>query len=88
MRKEFHIMKILKDLFNGFIIAGVVIFMIGVYYAVVKAGIPYQDPTLELQIKYAVNSGIGSVLLRTGGVVLVIGGVLRIVTGIVSKKRG
>ena len=81
-------MKILKDLFNGFIIAGVVIFMIGVYYAVVKAGIPYQDPTLELQIKYDVNSGIGSVLLRTGGVVLVIGGVLRIVTGIVSKKRG
>ncbi|MBO7335856.1 MAG: hypothetical protein J6U42_02850 [Lachnospiraceae bacterium] len=81
-------MKILKDLFNGFIIAGVVIFMIGVYYAVVKAGIPYQDPTLELQIKYAVNSGIGSVLLRTGGIVGVIGGVFRIVTGIVSKKKG
>ena len=44
------------------VLAGVIIFVIGAYYEVIKAGIPYQDPPLELQIQYAVNLGIGDAL--------------------------
>ncbi|MCI8968302.1 MAG: hypothetical protein HFH75_12085 [Lachnospiraceae bacterium] len=32
----------------------------------IKAGIPFQDPPLELQIQYAVHMGVGETLIKTG----------------------
>ena len=64
--------------------AGVI--FIGLCYVVVKAGIPYQDPPLELQIKYAVNMGIGEELTRDGFWIVVFGGVVRVVIGLIFRK--
>lgn len=53
--------------------------MIGLYYLVIKAGIPYQDPTVEMQIQYAIHEGIGSILSKTGLILVVCGGIARVV---------
>ena len=60
-------------------LAGLIIFIIGLYYIVIKAGIPYQDPPLELQIKYAIHMEIGEILVRDGFLLLLSAGLLRLV---------
>ena len=76
----------LKSLSVSIMISGGILYLIGAYYAVIKAGIPYQDPTLELQIEYAINMGIGSLLLKWGFLLLISGGILRILLSV--KKSG
>lgn len=76
----------LKTLSRGFIIAGVIILLLSAYYLVIKAGIPYQDPTPELQLQYTVNSYVGDELLTAGLTALIVGIVGRVVTGIISKN--
>ena len=44
---------------SAMLLAGCIVFAVGVYYEMIKAGIPYQDPPPALQIQYAVNMGIG-----------------------------
>ena len=44
--------NILSQTVNSVMMAGGIILLIGLYYSMVKAGIPYQDPPLELQIQY------------------------------------
>ena len=81
-----RIKKVLKTIFNSIILAGVIILVIGLYYSVIKAGIPYQDPPLELQIQYAINMGIGEILLKYGFMITVLGTILQIITGIIVKR--
>ena len=76
----------LKTLSCGFIIAGVIILLLSAYYLVIKAGIPYQDPTPELQLQYTVNSHVGDELLTAGLTALIVGIVGRVVTGIIGKN--
>lgn len=76
----------LLQLFNAVILAGIINVLIGLYYFVIKAGIPYQDPTIELQIKYAVNMGVGSILVKQGFVIAVGGGIVRLLLGRMWKK--
>lgn len=71
--------RILCQIINSVAIAGVIILFIGLYYGVIKAGIPYQDPPLELQIKYAVNREIGEILMSKGLLIAICGGVARLV---------
>lgn len=70
--------NIFRQICNAAILSGLIILFIGLYYLVIKAGIPYQDPPLELQIKYAVNMEIGNVLLKTGAIVFLLSGILRL----------
>ncbi len=79
--------KFLKNLFNGFIIAGIMIFLIGIDYWMFRAGLPYQDPPMDLQIQYAIDYGIGETLMEVGFEVLIIGVVTRNIIGIVGKKK-
>lgn len=72
---------------NSVILAGLLLFFIGLYYWVIKAGIPYQDPTLELQIQYAVNMGIGNILVRSGLVVAICGGIIRLLVEMIWRKH-
>lgn len=76
----------LCQIVNAVIIAGIIILLIGLYYCVVKAGIPYQDPPIELQIQYAVNMGIGDVLVGKGFVIAVCGGIVRLLLKLIWKK--
>ena len=49
---------------NAALLAGAIIFITGAYYTVIKAGIPYQDPPLELQTQSEIPAGMGYYLLR------------------------
>ncbi|MBO4592456.1 MAG: hypothetical protein J5684_07870 [Eubacterium sp.] len=81
------VFSILKTVFNSIALAGVVILMLGLYYLVIKAGIPYQDPTMEMQIEYAVNSGIGNELSLVGTGMAAFGTVVRVVLGLVQRLQ-
>ena len=80
-------MNVLKKCFSSLIISGAVILLIGLYYLIIKAGIPYQDPTTEMQIQYAVNMGIGNVLSLTGFYMAVSATVIRIILGVTGRKK-
>ncbi len=72
--------------FNAVALAGIMIFFIGIYYCVFKAGIPYQDPPLELQIQYAIHMGIGEILVRDGFLIFICAGAGRLILKLVLKK--
>ena len=72
---------------NAIVFAGVIILFIGIYYCAIKAGIPYQDPPLELQIQYAVNMGIGEILVKDGFLISICGGIARLLFTLAWKKR-
>lgn len=72
---------------NGVIIAGIIILFIGLYYFIIKAGIPYQDPPMDLWILYEVDSRIGTVLMGSGFKITVCGGVIRLILSLIWKKR-
>ncbi len=68
---------------TALLLAGIIILVIGSYYLMIKAGIPYQDPTVEMQIQYAINYGIGEILTKTGVVIAVLGAV----GSVIFRKR-
>ncbi|SDB13351.1 hypothetical protein [Butyrivibrio sp. INlla16] len=78
--------NIVKSIFHSLIIAGVVILTIGMYYWVIKAGIPYQDPPEELRIQYAVNMGIGDELIKDGAIISIAGVIGRVIVYLIGKK--
>ena len=77
----------IKNIINGTIIAGIIILLIGLYYWIIKAGIPYQDPTEELRIQYAINMGIGDELVKAGAVLLIIGIVGKIGMFVLGRRK-
>ena len=58
------------------IITGIIILVIGFYYSVFKAGIPYQDSTIELQIQYEIDYNIGNVLTKIGSITTACSGII------------
>lgn len=78
--------NILCQIINAVIIAGLIVLFIGLYYCMIKAGIPYQDPPLELQIQYEVNMRIGDILTGNGLVIAICGGIIRLLFGLIWKK--
>lgn len=81
------LVELLKRLLVGIIIAGIIIFFMGAYYLVIKAGIPYQNPTMEMQIEYAVNNRIGDILSITGVITAITGIIIRILVGTVLNRK-
>jgi hypothetical protein len=77
----------LKIIFDAVVLAGIIILSIGLYYSIIKAGIPFQDPPLELQIQYAVNQGIGDELTKTGFAVLIAGLLGRVIVGVFLRNK-
>lgn len=80
-------MNVLKRLFTSILLAGILVLAAGLYYKVIKAGIPFQDPTLELQLQYLINMGIGDVLTKIGLCTTMAGSICRIVIGILNRKK-
>lgn len=78
---------IICTIINAFIISGIIILFIGLYYRAVKAGIPYQDPTPELQMQYAVNMNIGNILTKTGFMTAIYSGIIRVILCFVWKNQ-
>ena len=77
--------NILCQMVNSVILAGVILLLIGLYYSIIKAGIPYQDPPLELQIQYEINTRIGEILTGSGFVIAVCGGVIRLLLRLIYR---
>ena len=86
--REVRGMKNLHKILGPVMLAGAIMLGIGIYYSFVMAGIPYQDPPLELQMKYAVNAGIGDVLTRIGGGIACATLVVRAVLRVIMKNKG
>ena len=80
-------LRLYKSLLNGLIIAGIIILGVSLYYWIIKAGIPYQDPTEELRIQYAVNMGIGDELFKVGLIMFAVGLIPRIAVAIIGKRK-
>ncbi|MBO5388763.1 MAG: hypothetical protein J6A59_11585 [Lachnospiraceae bacterium] len=80
-------MNALKRLFSSILLAGLLVLGAGLYYWVIKAGIPYQDPTPEIQLQYSINMGIGDTLAKLGVFTMLTGAVCRIIIGILSRKN-
>ncbi|NBH71869.1 hypothetical protein D3Z51_07510 [Clostridiaceae bacterium] len=76
MKQDFR--NVLGQACNAAILAGCIILFLGLYYCIIKAGIPYQDPPLELQIKYAIHMGIGDILTKTGAIIIFFSGGARL----------
>ena len=67
-----------RRLGGSLLLAGVLMLALGLYYLVVKAGVPYQDPTPEMQLRYAVDQGVGAALLKLGAIPTAIGLALKL----------
>jgi hypothetical protein len=80
-------MNVLKSFFTSILLAGILVLAIGLYHMVIKAGIPFQDPTPEMQLQYSINMGIGDVLTKIGVFTMLAGAVCRIIIGILSRKN-
>lgn len=71
---------------DAVIMAGIIILITGLYYLMVKAGIPYQNPPLDLRIKYTVNMSIGETLSGIGFKTMLCGIIIRLVSKLMRKK--
>ena len=80
-------MNVLKKLFTSILLAGILVLATGLYYMVIKAGIPFQDPTPELQLQYSINMGIGDVLTKIGLCTTMAGSICRVILGVLSRKK-
>lgn len=80
-------MKAIKILLDIVIVAGVIMLFAGLYFWLIKAGIPYQDPTPEMQMQYAKNLHTGEILIAAGFLVSIFAPVPRIIVGIVARRR-
>ena len=68
-------------IFNKAILfSGIINIMIGEFYTLLVAGLPYQDPPLELQIQYSINQGVGNVLTGIGFRIVILGIILSIIS--------
>lgn len=68
------------------ILVGIIIWVIGFYYSFFKAGIPYQDPTQELQIKYEIYYNIGKIFTKIGSITTVCSGIICAVLLLIKLK--
>ncbi|MCI8751125.1 MAG: hypothetical protein K1W39_01755 [Lachnospiraceae bacterium] len=83
MKKK--IIRCIRQITNATIIAGIIILFIGLYYSIIKAGIPYQDPPLDLWIQYETNVRIGGLLTGIGLKIAVCSSIIRFVLELIRR---
>ena len=69
-----------RNLAAGALLAGGILALLGLYYSVVKAGIPYQDAPQELYIQWRAWHEMGSLCLKWGAGLLAAGVLLRVLS--------
>ena len=67
--------------------AGFALVLIGFVYDMLFAGIPYQDPTPEMQSRWVFHQSVADVFYVTGAVILLLGLLAAPVIWIVAGKR-
>ena len=76
-----------KRMFLLLIGFGAVILIIGFYFLFIKAGLPYQDPTEEMQKSWLLYKNIGEKLMICGCVSLSSGIIGRIFLFVTNKGK-
>ena len=79
--------KTLQTLSGSILIAGLVVLLIGAYYAIIKAGIPYQDAPDDILWIYEINMHIGDTLVKDGVIIFAAGLVFYLVMRAVRKSK-
>ena len=83
MKKTF---RALQNLSGSIMTAGLIILLIGAYYTIIKAGIPYQDAPDDILWVYQINMHIGEVLEKDGAIILTAGFVFLFIVRAVRKN--
>ncbi|MDE6314770.1 MAG: hypothetical protein K2M46_14350 [Lachnospiraceae bacterium] len=79
-------MKKMKVLFWACLLSGLIIIVIGLYFDLM-AGLPYQDPTIEMTIYWNANMLAGEYCIKAGGITFVIGVIGSNICGVLLHKR-
>ncbi len=74
-----------RSLANAALLAGGILLLAGMYDLIVRAGIPYQDPTPELTFRFAVREAVGKKLLRNGTIALAAGAAGRLAARLLRR---
>ena len=69
------------------LLLSIVVFNVGLYYSMIKAGIPYQDPTPAMTEKYMSDMRLGNALMFIGFILFVVSVTLLIVLKIIKRKN-
>lgn len=69
----------MKNILTSFVIAGIVLTVLGLYLCIVKGGIPYQDPTVDMIIEWKAYHTAGEYNLKAGLVLILTGAVGKLV---------
>lgn len=83
-------MKKSKSVLITALLIGIVVFAVGFYYTAIKAGIPYQDPTPEMQREYIRNMKIGDRLCFWGGIIIlsdIVGWIIYVVIHFLKRNK-
>lgn len=80
-------MSNLKKLFEVTLGAGIVVLVIGLYFWLVGAGIPYQDPTTKMIIRYMANALAGTMCIKCGAVLSAAGLGGGIIVRMIKRKK-
>jgi len=71
--------RVLTRLSPAMVLAGGILVLIGVYFLVCKAGLPYQDPTPEMTIRYSAYWMAGTITFEWGAALAVLGGAAKLI---------
>ena len=79
----------IEKIFGSILLGGIVVLLFGFYYTFIKAGLPYQDPPLELLAQWNTYGEVGETLSLWGVVMIlagIVGSVLLKITRRTSNK--
>lgn len=79
-------MKKIKYILLAIIAAGIVMLAVGIYYSVIVAGLPYQDPTPEMLEKWNMAHRTGTLWQCIGAATALIGAVGLTAIKILSRR--
>lgn len=63
----------LKQLFVSITFAGIIVLLIGIYFWAFKAGLPYQDPTTDMTLRWMAYNFAGEACMLYGAITFTIG---------------
>lgn len=76
----------IRSFCNAALLAGAVLLLIGLNFIIVKAGIPYQDPTPEMTVCWTAYFQAGIITLRWAIGLLAAGGLGRVLIHLIGKR--
>jgi hypothetical protein len=77
----------MKKISTYIIWTGLSLLVFGLIYEIMFAGIPYQDPPADIQLRYERNQMIASWTMMLGLATLLAGGVIRTLVSVIQFEK-